>query len=340
MAVKALHELLGLRPDHLPSLQPLARAADQAQDRAGALRAYRRLAALARDPVEAAEAHVQLARLCALTEDDIAGARLHCEAALKLAPDLPPALYLLGELCHRAGEHLRALKALDRLRDVALAGTSSTASAAPTCCAGQVWEIGLKQLENALLRYREAVSLLPGEPEPLVAQARVAEGLGRVAGGGRRLPAGVELAGPSPTDAASGAPRTPPTTPWRAVPPALRRPVQAREHLEAALALEPDDATPSRSSARPSAPPGTRAELADALEKAAPPFHDPLRRRRLLGRGGRAVPRPAGRSRRRPSASSSAPSTRIRATASRSRACSRSPRPSRRSAARAAACER
>src|SRR5215472_15855020 len=113
MAVKALHAVLGIRPDHLPALRSLARAADQAQDRAGALRAYRRLSALARDPLESADAHVQLARLSALSEDDVAGARLHCEAALKLAPDLPAALELLGELCARAGEPLRALKAFD-----------------------------------------------------------------------------------------------------------------------------------------------------------------------------------------------------------------------------------
>src|SRR4029079_9578562 len=121
MLHKSVHELLGLTPAHLPSLKALARASDQAKDRAGAIRAYRRLTALARDPAEAPGAHVQLARLCAQTEDDIAGARLHCEAALRLAPDHPDALLLLGELCHRGGEHLRALKALDRLREVAMA---------------------------------------------------------------------------------------------------------------------------------------------------------------------------------------------------------------------------
>ena len=36
------------------------------------------------------------------------------------------ALLLLGELCHRGGEHLRALKALDRLRE----GLSATAGGA------------------------------------------------------------------------------------------------------------------------------------------------------------------------------------------------------------------
>src|SRR5678816_1282016 len=111
----ALVELARKRGDEASAF-----SAAQAATRAGALRAYRRLSALARDPVESAEAHVQLARLSALSEDDVAGARLHCEAALKLAPDLPPALELLGELSARAGEPLRALKAFDRLRDCLL----------------------------------------------------------------------------------------------------------------------------------------------------------------------------------------------------------------------------
>src|SRR5262249_60408369 len=139
------------------------------------------MSGLAGDPVESAEAHVQLARLSALSEDDVAGARLHCEAALKLAPDLPPALELLGELCARAGEPLRALKAFDRLRDVALGRHDLGLVGRANLRAGEVWELGLKQLDNALLRYREAVSLMPGDVVALVAQARAAEGLGRVA---------------------------------------------------------------------------------------------------------------------------------------------------------------
>src|SRR4029453_5646113 len=277
MAVKALHAVLGIRPDHLPALRALARAADQAQDRAGALRAYRRLSALARDPGESAEAHVQLARLSALSEDDVAGARLHCEAALKLAPDLPPALELLGELCARAGEPLRALKAFarlrdaaagglralrvvgevwprggeplralkafDRLRDVALGRHDLGLVGRANLRAGEVWEIGLKQLDNALLRYREAVSLLPGDVVALVAQARAAEGLGRVAEAVTGYQQSVELAGPSPTDA--GVRKAAHAAHHALAALATSRfgdQVQAREHWEAALALVPDDA--------------------------------------------------------------------------------------------------
>jgi len=287
MAVKALHAVLGIRPDHLPALRSLARAADQAQDRAGALRAYRRLSALARDPVESAEAHVQLARLSALSEDDVAGARLHCEAALKLAPDLPPALELLGELCARAGEPLRALKAFDRLRDVALGRHDLGLVGRANLRAGEVWEQGLRQLDNALLRYREAVSLLPGDVVALVAQARVAEGLGRVAEAVTGYQQGVELAGPSPTDA--GVRRAAHAAHHALAALATARfgdQVQAREHWEAALALVPDDAKALEALVPAWRAAGDPAALARALERAAPTVHDPIRRAAFLAEAG------------------------------------------------------
>jgi len=287
MAVKALHAVLGIRPDHLPALRSLARAADQAQDRAGALRAYRRLSALARDPVESAEAHVQLARLSALSEDDVAGARLHCEAALKLAPDLPPALELLGELCARAGEPLRALKAFDRLRDVALGRHDLGLVGRANLRAGEVWEQGLRQLDNALLRYREAVSLLPGDVVALVAQARAAEGLGRVAEAVTGYQQGVELAGPSPTDA--GVRRAAHAAHHALAALATARfgdQVQAREHWEAALALVPDDAKALEALVPAWRAAGDPAALARALERAAPTVHDPVRRAAFLAEAG------------------------------------------------------
>jgi tetratricopeptide (TPR) repeat protein len=287
MAVKALHAVLGIRPDHLPALRSLARAADQAQDRAGALRAYRRLSALARDPVESAEAHVQLARLSALSEDDVAGARLHCEAALKLAPDLPPALELLGELCARAAEPLRALKAFDRLRDVALGRHDLGLVGRANLRAGEVWELGLKQLDNALLRYREAVSLMPGDVVALVAQARVAEGLGRVAEAVTGYQQGVELAGPSPTDA--GVRRAAHAAHHALAALATSRfsdQVQAREHWEAALALVPDDAKALEALVPAWRAAGDPAALARALERAAPTVPDPLRRAAFLAEAG------------------------------------------------------
>ncbi|QSQ23007.1 flagellar hook-length control protein FliK [Pyxidicoccus parkwayensis] len=287
VAVKALHELLGLKPDHLPSLKALARASDQARDRAGAVRAYRRLAALARDPAEAADAHVHLARLCAQTEDDVAGARLHCEAALRLAPDHPDALLLLGELCHRGGEHLRALKALDRLREVAMARHELDRVGHADLLAGRVWDEGLKQPDNALLRFREAVSLLPGEPEPLFAAARVAEGLGRLQEALAGYQQALELAGPAPrSEGVRHAAHASHHALARLYRTRLGDPARSREHLEAALALDPRDAVALEELIPYFRATGRSQELAEAVEKAAALQEEPGKRAALWAEAG------------------------------------------------------
>ncbi|OJH39302.1 tetratricopeptide repeat protein [Cystobacter ferrugineus] len=287
VAVKALHEVLGLRPDHLPSLKALARAADQSRDRAGAVRAYRRIAALARDPAEAAEAHVHLAELCAQTEDDVAGARLHCEAALRLSPDHPDALLLLGDLCHRGGEHLRALKALDRLREVAMARHELDRVGRANLLAGRVWEEGLQQPDNALLRYREAASLLPHEPEALFATARVAETLGKLQEALAGYQQALELAGPSPrSESVRRAAHQSHHALARLSRTKLGDPARAREHLEAALALDPRDALALDELIPYFRATGRMQELAEALEKAAAVHEEPGRRAALWAEAG------------------------------------------------------
>ena len=287
VAVKALHEVLGLKPDHLPSLKALARASDQSRDRAGAVRAYRRIAALARDPAEAADAHVHLARLCAQTEDDVAGARLHCEAALRLAPDQPDALLLLGELCHRGGEHLRALKALDRLREVAMARHELDRVGRANLLAGRIWEEGLQQPDNALLRFREATSLLPGEPEPLFSTARVAEKLGKLQEALAGYQQALELAGPAPrSESIRQAAHQSHHALARLYRTKLGDPARAREHLEAALALDPRDTAALDELIPYFRATGRTQELAEALEKAAAVHEEPGRRAALWAEAG------------------------------------------------------
>ncbi len=286
IAVRALHELLGIRPDHLPSLKALAKASDLAGDRGGAIRAFRRIAALARDPLDSAQAHVELARLSSQTEDDLAGARLHCEASLRLAPDHPDALELLAELCFRSGEHLRAIKSADRLREVALGRHELQRVGRADLFAGKVWELGLKQLDNALLRYREAASLMPAEPEPAYLRARVAERVGRLQEALAAYQQAVELAGPSPDqptirEAAHHSHRALAQMNVR-----LGNPAKAREHLEAALALDPKDKDALQELVPYYRASGRAAELADACEKAAAIEEDLKRRAALLAEAG------------------------------------------------------
>jgi len=281
LAVRALHELLGVRPDHLPSLKSLARASDLAGDRGGAIRAYRRIAALARDPLDSAQAHVQLARLSSETEDDLAGARLHCEASLRLAPDYPDALEMLAKLCFQSGEHLRAIKSADRLREVALARHELDRVGRSDLFAGKVWELGLKQLDNALLRYREAASILPADPEPAYLRARVAERVGRSQEALAAYQQAVELAGPNPQqpgarEAAHQSHRALAQMNVR-----LGNPAGAREHLQAALALDPKDKDALEELIPFYRASGRAAELADACEKAAA-IEENLHRRAVL----------------------------------------------------------
>lgn len=287
VAVRALHEVLGLRPDHLPSLKALARASDLAQDRAGAMRAYRRLAALARDAVDAADAHVHLARLSAQTEDDIAGARLHCEAALRLSPDNPDALYLLGELCFKSGEHLRAVRALDRLREVGLGRHEVDRVGRANMLAGRVWEEGLKQPENALLRFRAAASMLPGDPLPLYHCAHAAEGLGRLSEAVAGYQQAIELAGPTPrTDDARRAAHQSHHALARLFRTQLGEPARSRDHLELAWQLEPNDVAALDELLPYFRATGRAVELADACERAAQVTEDAGRRAALWAEAG------------------------------------------------------
>ncbi len=230
---------------------------------------------------------MQLARLSVVTEDDVAGARLHCEAALRLSPDHAGALELLGELCHRAGEHLRALKALDRLRDVALGRHDLAQVGRANLLAGQVWEVGLANLDNALLRYREAVALLPGDPEVLVATAHAAEGLGRISEAVTGYLQGIELAGPAP---AAPAVRAAVHRAHRALAVLERTRLgdagKARAHLEAALALSPDDRDVLEELIPLYRAQGDPGRLAAMLEQAAPLVTDGQRRAGYLAEAG------------------------------------------------------
>ncbi|HEY7725290.1 MAG TPA: tetratricopeptide repeat protein, partial [Anaeromyxobacteraceae bacterium] len=112
---QAIAVALSVRRDHLPALRALL-ALGERGDREALLRACRRLAAYAPDEAERARAHATLGRL--LLHADPAAARLHLDHALRLAPRDAAAAEALARACEEAGEHLRAIRAWDRCRDL------------------------------------------------------------------------------------------------------------------------------------------------------------------------------------------------------------------------------
>ena len=72
--------------------------------------------------------------------------------------------------------------------------------------AGRVWETGLGQPDNALLRYREAAALLPAQAEPFYLLARAAEAVGRTLGGHLHEPMGGDDIGNLSAQAGRGDP--------------------------------------------------------------------------------------------------------------------------------------
>lgn len=175
---RAVDAALAVQRDHLPALRALRALAREAGDPGAHLRAVRRLLAYAPSDQEKAQAHAELGEL--LLERDPPAARLHLDRALKLAPDDPEALLTLARACQVAGEHLRAVGALDRLRALRLAAGALDSAARLALEAGAIWEHQLDHPENAGLRYREAAD--QGGAVAVEAHrgaARCAERLGR-----------------------------------------------------------------------------------------------------------------------------------------------------------------
>ena len=113
LVARAADAALAAKRDHLPALRALRTLARAAGDKGAQVRAARRVLAYAPTDLEKARAHAELGEL--LLESDPPGARLHLDRALRLAPDDADSLSALARACIAAGEHLRAIGALDRL---------------------------------------------------------------------------------------------------------------------------------------------------------------------------------------------------------------------------------
>ncbi|GEJ56738.1 hypothetical protein [Anaeromyxobacter diazotrophicus] len=263
---RAAELALGLRKDHLAALRALVALGERGEDREALLRACRRLAAYAPDTEEKAAAHARLGRLLAA---DLPAARLHLDHAARLAR-APETLRALARTCDEAGEHLRAVRALDRLRDEALARGETALAAEAEEEAAVSWEKA-GQPENAALRREEAARLRRAALPPLPALSpEGGEGDSQVvippgAPGAPATPATPAapahgVSSPSPREAGGGASPTPPAPAAAPLPPALS------EALAAARAAPLD--------------PAALAPLARHAASAAP-WRAPAERRRL-----------------------------------------------------------
>ena len=78
------------------------------------------------------------ASCCCGSKEDRPAARLHFDAALRLCADDAEALTGLATLCHRDGEHLRALRLLEQLRESAGARGDAALEAQACLLAGEI----------------------------------------------------------------------------------------------------------------------------------------------------------------------------------------------------------
>ncbi|HEX9308327.1 MAG TPA: hypothetical protein VF894_12595, partial [Anaeromyxobacter sp.] len=284
-ALRAIEVSLQIRRDHVPALRALRTLARTSDDREALLRANRRLVAYDPDPASKARAHAELGEL--LLDADPPGARLHLDQALRLAPDDADALSALSRACAAAGEPLRAVRALDRLKDLLLARGERARAARTALEAGELWEGPLAHAENALLRFREAAELAPSA-ESHARAARAAEQAGQWAEAADQHAAALAALDPAAPGAAALAIRTRVALADVAEG-RLGDAAGAAAHLERAAALAPADGPLLRRLADLERRLGRSAEVLAALDRLAPLEPDPVARATLLAEAGEAA---------------------------------------------------
>ncbi|HEY3450562.1 MAG TPA: hypothetical protein VGK67_29670 [Myxococcales bacterium] len=299
LASRAFQDALAIRPDDLDCLQALAVSSDRAGEPEGALRAYRRIAALARDPAQATRAHVRLGEILGRLTKDRAAARLHFDAALRRLPSDPDALLGLERLCRADGEHLRALKLLDELRAEAQRRGDRDLEALSCLEAGATWDAGLSHPSNALLRYQEAERLAPERFEASLELGQLFERLGRPAEaveGYQRAAVAAEgwlSRGKNAESARASAHRAHHAL-ARICTDRLGDQPAARRHFEAALELDPEDPVALRALLPAWRTEGQWDLLAKACERCAASAADPAERAALLCEAGELFLGPLG----------------------------------------------
>lgn len=280
---RSIEAALAVRRDHLPSLRALRTLAQATGDREGLLRANRRLVAYAPGDADKARAHAELGAL--LLETDPPAARLHLDQAMRLAPADEEPLRALVRACVAAGEHLRAVRALERLRERVLARGDAAEAGRLSLEAGVLWEERLGSDENAWLRYAEAAEALPRSAEAHARAARAAERLGRWADATDHHAAVIQLADASTLAGREQVARTRLAL-AEVAENRLGDPAAAAAHLEAAAAARPDDPTVLRRLTHLYRRLARPAELLSAIDRLIPFVEPAAERAALLAEAG------------------------------------------------------
>ncbi len=292
LTARAVEAALSARRDHLPALRALRTLARERGDKGAQIRAARRVLAHAPTDLEKARAHAELGEL--LLESDPPGARLHLDRALRLAPDDADSLFALARACAAAGEHLRAVGALDRLRTLRQRSGDRSGAADLALEAGAIWDERLGHVENALLRYREAAELGPRAAEAHRLAAGCAERLGRWAEAADHHAAALAVLDRSAPGAGALA-----AAHHLALADVAERHLDdsagAATHLEAAQATAPLDSAQLSRLAALHRRLGRHAELLHALDRLAPLTAVATSRAALLAEAGDLARGPLGR---------------------------------------------
>ena len=146
----------------------------------GAVSAGERLLRLVTDPQAQAAVHRELGKAHRLHLRDFKQARAHFERALRLAPDDPDALEGLAETYAARGEPARAASYLARLAEQAESSGDMARIAALNLRLGDIWERWLADPEAAAARYYRVLDADPKNRKARLRLARLAEGKGEL----------------------------------------------------------------------------------------------------------------------------------------------------------------
>lgn len=146
----------------------------------GATRAGDRLVHLLPEPAAQAKVHRQLGAIQRVHLRDLKQARVHFERSLRLVPDDPEALEGLAETYAARGEPARAASYLARLAEHAEASEDKGRIVALNLRLGEIWERWLSDVDAAAARYYRVLDVDPKNRPARLRLAALAEARGDV----------------------------------------------------------------------------------------------------------------------------------------------------------------